>query len=71
MQLFVDMDGVLADFDAHYEAVFGVRASKELDNIDWDRALDHGALFCAARVLTGRTLASPSGVGLGRRRERE
>src|SRR5215831_1276480 len=26
---------------------------------------------CAARVLTGRTLASPSGVGLGRRRERE
>jgi hypothetical protein len=31
----VDMDGVLADFDAHHEAVFGVRADKLLDNVDW------------------------------------
>lgn len=35
MQLFVDMDGVLADFDAHHEAVFGVRSDKLLDNVDW------------------------------------
>jgi hypothetical protein len=35
MQLFVDMDGVLADFDGHHEAVFGVRSDKLLDNIDW------------------------------------
>jgi hypothetical protein len=34
-QLFVDMDGVLADFDAHHEAVFGVRSDKRLDNVDW------------------------------------
>jgi hypothetical protein len=34
-QLFVDMDGVLADFDAHYKAVFGVLADKALDNVDW------------------------------------
>ena len=34
-QIFCDMDGVLADFDAHHEAVFGVRPDKRLDNVDW------------------------------------
>jgi hypothetical protein len=37
MTLFVDMDGVLADFDAHHEAVFGIRSDKVLDNVDWER----------------------------------
>lgn len=35
-QLFVDMDGVLADFDAHHEATFGYRSDKLADNVDWD-----------------------------------
>ncbi|MCL2453242.1 MAG: hypothetical protein FWD08_06305 [Alphaproteobacteria bacterium] len=35
IQVFVDMDGVLADFDAHYEAVFGVRPDKRKDDVDW------------------------------------
>ena len=35
MQLFVDMDGVLADFDRHHEAVFGARACKIADNVNW------------------------------------
>ncbi len=35
MQVFVDMDGVLADFDAHHGTVFGVRACKLADNVDW------------------------------------
>jgi hypothetical protein len=35
LQLFVDMDGVLADFDAHHEAVFGIRSDKLTDNVDW------------------------------------
>jgi len=35
VQLFVDMDGVLADFDAHYEAVFGIHPSTAADNVDW------------------------------------
>lgn len=37
MRLFVDMDGVLADFDGHHEAVFGVRSDKLADNVDWTR----------------------------------
>jgi len=34
-QLFVDMDGVLADFDRHHETVFGVRSDKRADSVDW------------------------------------
>jgi 5'-nucleotidase len=34
-QVFVDLDGVLADFDTHYERMFGVRPSKAADNADW------------------------------------
>lgn len=36
-QVYVDMDGVLADFDTHHETVFGIRADKLLDNVDWER----------------------------------
>jgi hypothetical protein len=35
VKFFVDMDGVLADFDAHHEAVFGTRSNKDADNVDW------------------------------------
>lgn len=35
MQLFVDMDGVLADFDLGYRTAFNADASKEIDNVDW------------------------------------
>jgi hypothetical protein len=33
--LYVDMDGVLADFDRHHEAAFGLPASKLTDDVDW------------------------------------
>lgn len=35
MQLFVDLDGVLADFDSHYDTLFGGRPDKKDDSVDW------------------------------------
>lgn len=35
-QLFVDMDGVLADFDTHHEIVLGWRPDKKADNVNWN-----------------------------------
>lgn len=35
MQLYVDLDGVLADFDTGYERAFGVRPDKAANNVDW------------------------------------
>jgi 5'(3')-deoxyribonucleotidase len=34
-QLFVDMDGVLADFDKHYRNLFSIKSDKSLDNVNW------------------------------------
>lgn len=45
MQLFVDMDGVLADFDSHHETVFGVRADKSIDNVDWQKVRAHQGFY--------------------------
>lgn len=35
-QLFLDMDGVLADFDTGYGDRFGTKADKTADNVDWN-----------------------------------
>ena len=35
MQVFVDMDGVLADFDTGYANAFGPHGGKAADNVDW------------------------------------
>lgn len=44
MNLFMDLDGVLADFDSHHEAVFGVRPVKRED-VDWDAVTRVGDFF--------------------------
>ena len=44
MTIFVDMDGVLADFDQHYENVFGVLPSRVADNVDWKQVRIEQAL---------------------------
>lgn len=36
MQLYLDLDGTLADFDVGYERAFGVRPDKAKDDVDWD-----------------------------------
>jgi hypothetical protein len=41
MQLYVDMDGVLADFDTHYRNCFGMETNKKLDNADWKLVREH------------------------------
>lgn len=35
MKLYVDLDGVLSDFDRHYNNLFGIKATKQDDNVDW------------------------------------
>jgi hypothetical protein len=35
MRLFIDLDGVLADFDTGYEQCFGTRPSITTDSVDW------------------------------------
>jgi hypothetical protein len=37
--IWLDMDGVLADFDGHYQACFGDRPTRwpEPDTVDWDK----------------------------------
>lgn len=37
MQIYVDLDGVLADFDSHYLKHFGIKPDKATDNVDWER----------------------------------
>lgn len=36
IQVFVDLDGVMADFDRGYETAFGIVPDKETDNVDWN-----------------------------------
>lgn len=45
MQLYVDMDGVLADFNRHYKDCFGVEVNRIQDNVDWKKFTGHKDFF--------------------------
>lgn len=44
-QVFVDMDGVLADFDTGYKRVFGVQPDKAIENVDWEAVRRHAGFY--------------------------
>ncbi len=36
MTIFIDLDGVIADFDGGYARLTGAVADKRVDNVDWN-----------------------------------
>lgn len=44
-QLYLDMDGVLVDFDRGHELAFGQRPDKVKDDVDWDRVRAHPGFY--------------------------
>lgn len=74
-QVYLDMDGVLADFDQHHFDVFGIRPCKTADNVDWAavRAIpnfylnippmpDMWELFVGVQKMIGHTPTILTGV---------
>ncbi len=53
MQIFVDMDGVLADFDSGYEAAFGHRPDKAADNADWSKVRAVAGFYAGLPLMPG------------------
>lgn len=45
MRVFVDLDGVLADFDHGYAKAFGRFPSKTEDDVDWDAVRRHEGFY--------------------------
>lgn len=47
MRVFVDLDGVVADFDGYYESCFGVRPDRNQADPDglWENITGHGSFY--------------------------
>lgn len=45
MQIYCDLDGVLADLDTHYKNLFGIEPSILLDNLDWNLVRDSANFY--------------------------
>lgn len=44
-QVFVDLDGTLADLERHYREMFGVHPDKAADDLDWSRVFASPGFF--------------------------
>jgi len=53
--LFIDLDGVLADFDTEYERAFGIQVPRRLGIPDppdfWDRIIGHGYFYASLPMM--------------------
>jgi len=52
-RLFIDLDGVLANFDAGYAAVNGAPPNKELDNVDWRKIVAEPGFYANLPPMAG------------------
>lgn len=52
-RLYLDLDGVMADFDAHFPALFGVDHRDLLDAAMWKQITSHGSFFRTMPVCAG------------------
>lgn len=50
-QVFVDLDGVLADFDGHYERLFGRRPDKKTDDVDWQEVGRYPGFYASIPLM--------------------
>jgi len=51
--LFIDLDGVLADFDTAYAAVNGSPPDKSIDNVDWRKVVSVPGFYAKMPALPG------------------
>lgn len=70
-QLFIDLDGVLADFDGFYESNFGIRPARTSQDLPdmWDNIKNHGTFYLdlpmmgdALRLWHGACILHPKPV---------
>jgi len=52
-RIYLDLDGVMADFDAHFPALFGVDHRQMLDDDMWEKINSHSSYFMDMPIFPG------------------
>lgn len=52
-RIYLDLDGVMADFDKYFLDIFGIESSKLDDNTLWKRINGHGNFFLNLPLMPG------------------